>query len=262
MEFSLGAGPEKSIAHQRDRSSRETVGQYLAGPGRYCQTSALGTSHGIELHEQWKDMCSWMSHVPDDTKLCQLTIRSTHQSLALHGAKQEGQSQGTYLGVRVGIRFLDLRFDRWVFDDSLEPACLSARHENSGPGGMFGVNEGYSLLAVFFTLTKFLRRFPKETIIVNIKRETDTDDFLASFLNDFNSFHIAFTWTQVNGKDPDMSTLSLGDVRRRLIILSTQLRLEDIQANPGRPQPSLHYLQDEEFLCETDKDAAIKAPTI
>lgn len=217
-----------------------------------------------KFHRSSNALATWMSNIPDDTKLSHMSLPGTHQSLALHGALSQGgnshgrnllisdnprcQNRSPYEQLVDGIRVLDLRFDRWIDHNSGEKDCLFARHGNA-LGGLAGINEGYSLLAVLHTLKDFLLRYSRETVIVNLDRETNTDGFFKAFDNDFSVFfrNSKFIWYHSNSAVPDMSTLKLGDVRGRAIIVS------DFLQQVAATYQGVHvFMQGKPFQCSSD----------
>lgn len=176
----------------------------------------------------------WMARVPDDTRLCQMSIPGTHQSLALHGAQQSGlphlsfpnfgrdnprcQNRTPFEQLYEGIRYFDLRFDLWTTTKN-DFKSLFARHGDSLKG-LAGVNEGYSLMAVLHSFKVFLAYNAGETLIVNVTRETDADetDFWIAFFRDILFFQEDYPQMFYRDRSrKDMTQVKIGDCRGKII---------------------------------------------
>jgi hypothetical protein len=237
-----------------------------------------------------------MSHVPDDTRLCQMSIPGTHQSLALHGLNKEGmaiprgdagwtdsniplystldrvaewirdnprcQNRSTWEQLHEGIRVFDMRFDLWtskdasyllarhgdsrVVDDGLEWICEKFPGLRNLPGFQSlksllfevsaGVNEGYTLMAVMHSLKTFLSYNAGETVIIRVIRETwaNEADFWRAFLKDVLPFHRAYpNLVYVNSKKTDMTKLTMGECRGKIIFYATSCPRPTIKPRAG-----------------------------
>jgi 1-phosphatidylinositol phosphodiesterase len=162
------------------------------------------------LDDRSNRWASWMHNVPDDTRLSMLNIPGTHQSIALHGIAVSDnprcQNRPPYEQLCEGIRYLDLRFDRWM--GSNEQPSLYARH---GVASM-----GFSLAAVLQSLKIFLQQFPSEVVFISVSNETGTDGFQESWQNDFRFFKDIF-FTNGSDQRPRMADLTLGQVRGKVV---------------------------------------------
>ena len=152
----------------------------------------------------------WMRNVPDDTRLSMMNIPGTHQSLALQSVPLSDnpryQTRPPYEQLCEGIRYLDLRFDRWMGWD--EQPNLFARHGIA--------NMGFSLAAVLQSLKIFLQRFPSETVFISASNETGTDGFRESWQNDYKFFKDIF-FTNGSDQRPRMADLTIGQVRGKVV---------------------------------------------
>jgi hypothetical protein len=137
------------------------------------QSSHRFSFRRLDLRDAQIDKTSeWMSHVPDDTFMSQLSIPGTHESLALRPKdlivrdidNPRCQSRSPYQQLQGGIRILDCRFD--IFDQpDPDLDCLYAYH---GDAGVTGAQQGYSCGAMLQSVRLFLTQNPDETVIVSI----------------------------------------------------------------------------------------------
>lgn len=100
---------------------------------------------------------SWMTSIPDDQPLSEVTMPGTHNTMALYGGiYSECQSWSLASQLRAGIRFLDIRV-RHVTGN------LTIHHGVSYQRAHFGhVLEG---------VAEFLQGYPNETVLMRIREE-------------------------------------------------------------------------------------------
>ena len=143
----------------------------------YAQTLP-GYSHDSDV-KTWN--ADWMSTLNTNTKLHQLSIPGTHDSLALSwGDAVQTQSMSLDSQLISGIRFLDVRLMH--------------------VGGLFVIShgityQGTSLNNVLQTLTVFLAAHPGETVFMRVKKENDTlatTDFETTWLAYWNNYSNLF----------------------------------------------------------------------
>lgn len=164
-----------------------------------------------DASDKW---AGWMRNLPDDIRLSMLNIPGTHQSIALHEldigigkiTNPHCQNRPPYEQLVEGIRYLDLRFDRWTGQD--EQWNLYARH---GVAKM-----GFTLAAVLQSLKIFLQRFPSEVVFIDVRNESGTAGFQESWQNDFKFFQDIF-FTGGSEQTLRMADLTLGQVRGKVV---------------------------------------------
>ena len=98
---------------------------------------------------------SWMQSIPDSTRLSQMTIPGTHNSLALHGiCCARTQTWSLVEQMRAGLRFFDIRLRRIN-------NTLRAYHAF--------VDQKENFDSILRNVIGFLNRNPTECIIMEIK---------------------------------------------------------------------------------------------
>lgn len=141
----------------------------------------------------------WMSRVPQATLLSQLSIPSTHQSIATNDqsiiSNAVCQGRSVYEQLVDGVRAFDLRFGRWSTKGHAD--CLYAMHSFT--------QQIVSFAAVLQSFKLFLARFPGETVIIKPRNESNSEGFVAAFLEDFRLF-----------ADTDPSMFMIMDGKRRM----------------------------------------------
>ena len=150
---------------------------------------------------------NWMSELPDDVGIRQLTIPGTHNSCArLHDDffKNRTQTQGLTDQLNAGIRFLDIR----------------CRHYRDA----FPIHHGSFFNNILFNnvideCRDFLKANRSETILMRISKEHTEEENTRSFEDTFLSYynkHEGLFWKPKHNKD-DMPTLK--DTRGKIVIL-------------------------------------------
>lgn len=175
----------------------------------------------------------WMASVPGDTKLSDLNIVGTHQSLALHAKGLEGnvgdqptfppildnprcQNRSPLEQMVAGVRSFDCRFDVWTSNKWPNGTSLYAWHGANNP--IIGAAEGYSFTAVLQSAKLFLEQSPSETLWISVRNETGTDGFEQAFLHDFEGFASICYPKDIAGKQ-SIRTINLDDVRGKAVVL-------------------------------------------
>jgi len=146
---------------------------------------------------------NWMSEIQDNTRLSQLSIPGTHNTMSNGPGGDIVQNQGLSLNeqLEVGIRFIDIRV-------AARPNSLTVHH-------------GFVFLARFEdalnTLRTFLQRNPSEAIYMRLKQEhTSVNDpelnrLVNSYLNNPNYKNMFFLSNNANP--------TLGETRGKIVIL-------------------------------------------
>ena len=213
-----------TLSHKRSHVSRRALsGQAfadaLAGYASLEREIGPLSSSGKPL-QSFIDLGTenWMSHVPDDTRLSELSIPGTHDSCAnVGGFFCETQDFDFVDQLRAGVRFLDIR-------------CRPS-------GNRFAIHHGICFLSLFFEdileeVRTFLANHPTETVLMRIKEEfTPTLDALSFELiweTYMNELGFRDLFVQNLGGIP-----MLGDVRGRVVVLS-----DEPGPRPGRSTTS------------------------
>lgn len=133
------------------------------------------TSDDNWIGDKWNDKISscivfdknqvkrWMKSVSDNTRLSDLSIPGTHDSVAkLSLPYAQCQTKSIYEQLKMGVRFLDIRCKKIA-------GALICFHGD--------VPLGDTLNNVLEDCGKFLRNYPSETIIFSLKDEKGSGDF-------------------------------------------------------------------------------------
>ena len=129
------------------------------------------TCFGTQPRASTVRRCSdWMSRLPDDALLSQLSLPGTHDSCALHNGLSFGfakcQSWSLEDQLKAGIRFVDIR----------------CRHVNNGFLIYHGIiDQQMTFAEVRDTCRRFLQQHPTETIVMSIKEESTPENNSRSF---------------------------------------------------------------------------------
>ncbi|HDU6904859.1 TPA: phosphatidylinositol-specific phospholipase C [Listeria monocytogenes] len=151
----------------------------------------------------------WMSALPDTTSLAALSIPGTHDTMSYNGDMTwtltkplaQTQTMSLYQQLEAGIRYIDIRAK-----DNLKiyhgPIFLNA-----------------SLSGVLETITQFLKKNPKETIIMRLKDEQNSNDSfdyrIQPLINIYKDYFYTTPRTDTSNKIP-----TLKDVRGKILLLS------------------------------------------
>lgn len=143
---------------------------------------------------------SWMSLLPDDQPLSEVSMPGTHNTMALYGGVYaECQSWSLASQLRAGVRFLDVR----------------VRHVN----GNLTIHHGVSYQRAHFGhvlegVADFLTEFPTETVLMRVKEEfSETGDIYGAVVDYIHRFaHWDMLWHS-------RMVPTLGEARGKLIIM-------------------------------------------
>jgi 1-phosphatidylinositol phosphodiesterase len=117
---------------------------------------------------------AWMSRVPDDISLAEISIPGTHDTCALHNGYSFGfakcQAWSLEDQLAVGIRFLDIRC-RHVGD------TFQIYHG--------AIDQQISFASVRDACREFLIQFPTECIVMSVKEESTPMNVTQSFIETF-----------------------------------------------------------------------------
>jgi 1-phosphatidylinositol phosphodiesterase len=174
---------------------------------------SLAHNHHSYFREDGKQVNNpdWMSILPDDIRLSQLSIPGTHQSLSRYSDgitpldAVKNQSMALRFQLESGIRVLDVR------------CAVDKKTRNSFDiyHGDYYQKENFG--GVLDMVVKFLKDHPSETVLMRVKDEhgDDPEDFRAIFLNTYwkNDKYRDF----IPMKMPQNPTL--GEMRGKIVIL-------------------------------------------
>lgn len=109
----------------------------------------------------------WMQEVADDTPVTALSIPGTHDAGCISGVLSLGQTQSLGIDDQLdaGIRFLDIRLAHYQDD-------LFVHHD------VVFTDKSYT--DVLITCSKFLHKYPSETILMSIMEESRLDGWLGA----------------------------------------------------------------------------------
>lgn len=152
---------------------------------------------------------NWMSDISDDTRLNQLSIPGTHDSMAYQTEAPapddivHTQSMSLETQLNSGIRYLDIRC-RYI-------------------DGVFAMHHGpYYLNAMFgdvlTTVTEFLDDNPSETVLIRIKQEysEESNEIFNETLRNYMELFHGYFWDSQNGR---ITNPTLGEMRGKIVIL-------------------------------------------
>lgn len=127
-----------------------------------------------------KDVMPWMSYIHDDTKISDISIPGTHDSGATHSifdVSGKCQDLSVKQQLRVGVRFFDLRLQ--LVNDELKIVHSF-------------VKQNLSFKKVLKDLSKFIKEYNSEFIIISLKKEesdvNSTLDFKEKLTSDLNEY--------------------------------------------------------------------------
>uniref|UniRef100_A0A3Q3M994 Uncharacterized LOC113126610 n=1 Tax=Mastacembelus armatus TaxID=205130 RepID=A0A3Q3M994_9TELE len=167
----------------------------------------LGLSYGAIQRPDYDDTRnpeflnpSWMTNIPDDQSLSEVTMAGTHNSMALYGGVYaECQTWSLPSQLRAGVRFLDIRV-RNVNGN------LTIHHGVSYQQAHFG--------QVLQGVVDFLREYPSETVLMRVKEEfSETNDIYSPVVDYIQGYaHWDLLWHS-------RLVPTMGEARGKLIIL-------------------------------------------
>jgi len=163
---------------------------------------------------------AWMSNIPDNKYLYELTIPGTHQSYARYGNNAFAapyainQDWTVKKQLEEGIRFFDVRFRPFKKGFTVHHGAIWQKKDGDD---------------VFREFTDFLKKNPRETLLISYKDETNgnpllspepgSDDFksiLKSYLynNRYTAWVYGFSRGEIHNKMP-----TLGQARGKMVLI-------------------------------------------
>ena len=145
----------------------------------------------------------WMKEIPDDTKLSQMTIPGTHDSLSMRGCCCCARTQTWSLieQMRAGLRYFDIRLRR--IDDTLR-----AYH------GFVDMVDTFDKILVY--ALDFLDKNPSETIIMEIISEYDPKNSTKSFKDLYEEYTKDYKDKIASYQNKD---ITLGEIRGKIFMV-------------------------------------------
>lgn len=149
----------------------------------------------------------WMSKLPDDIHITQISMIGTHDTMALEGTDDlVCQSLPLHTQLNVGIRMLDIRCKN-------EEGKLKIYHRNK--------YEGMELKDVLETIVTFFKAHPTETILMRLGNEKAnvTDEYM----KEFDQLFMKSYWTPYeqyfwhysgNNSNPQLS-----EIRNKIVLM-------------------------------------------
>ncbi len=151
---------------------------------------------------------NWMSWVPDNKRLSELSLPGTHDSGALHGGLwAECQALSIRRQLNAGIRVLDVRCRH--YRDGFQ-----IHHDR--------VHQEQSFGDVLTTVCDFLDKNPSETVLMRVKKEYDNYKVSRKFQETFqeryweHSRYRNYFWTDAGS---DAANPRLDEVRGKIVVL-------------------------------------------
>lgn len=145
----------------------------------------------------------WMASLDDNTTIREVNMPGSHDTTAFHSiANLSGQCQSLSLNdqLNLGVRFLDIR----LVEDNKN---LKAMH------GFIDQNQSFSSISK--TIESFIKKHPKEFLIMSIKEEVDPQDASLTFEETLKPY----LNSDIYLKDTSLPE-KVGDVRGKIILLS------------------------------------------
>ena len=144
----------------------------------------------------------WMSHLPDTTRLADISIPGTHNSLAVHGgAATQTQTLDIISQLEMGIRYLDLRF-KYMNNELVAYNGSSSLHTR--------------FEEVMATVDSFLRAHPSETVLMRIKNEAGSDVDVYHFYKRFTDVAKLYQSRFARGAETDSQ---IGSLRGKFVFI-------------------------------------------
>lgn len=213
LAYRIGNAPESSrfgfteinvIDHGKD--------EIRSAPDGYClkEYDLNKGAGGNYIYITYKNalsmtMCNWMKALPDGTKLIDISIPGTHDTMSYKfsgGSKlldPEAKTQNHNLDaqLKVGSRYFDIRFN-----DSLQ--CCHNK-----------VVCYYNLEYAMDTIANFLRKNPSETILIRLGGNPGKNvNAFETLMEKYQEFY----WK--NTEQKEINELTLGELRGKIVILS------------------------------------------
>lgn len=145
---------------------------------------------------------NWMKDIPDETKLSEMTIPGTHDSLSLFGICCARTQTWTLVEqMKAGLRYFDIRLRR--INDTLR-----------GYHGFVDQKEMFDSVLVY--IFNFLEQNPTETIIIEVISEYDPLNSTKSFEELYNEYAKPYGDRIVSYENKD---ITLGEIRGKLFVI-------------------------------------------
>ncbi|MGU3439921.1 phosphatidylinositol-specific phospholipase C domain-containing protein [Bacillus cereus] len=170
-------------------------------------TCAFAHEHPGYSHDETieNNASNWMGSIEDGTRLSELSIPGTHDTMSQGYGGDIAQTQSLSLETQLnsGIRFLDIRC-RYV-------------------DGSFAIHHGPAYLHANFTdvldtATNFLKKNPNETILMRIKQEYSGESD-ATFNQTLQKYIDKYPGAFFDSKNRSNTNPSLGEMRGKIVIL-------------------------------------------
>ena len=158
---------------------------------------------GLSTQRARSNHAEWMTALPDSTKIEDMSIPGTHDSLALYGIGDFiGQCQDLPVSeqLELGARFLDIRLQ------------VDA-NQMKGVHGI--VDQKTNFATTIAELHAFLDAHPKETIFISVKEEEDPVNSTMGFDECFRKYMEEDRWYTASTM-PE----TLGEIRGKMVLLS------------------------------------------
>eukprot|EP00397_Hematodinium_sp_SG-2012_P009716 GEMP01009807.1.p1 GENE.GEMP01009807.1~~GEMP01009807.1.p1 ORF type:complete len:683 (+),score=83.56 GEMP01009807.1:129-2177(+) len=166
---------------------------------------------------EWSERKEWMKPFNNDTKLYDLSIPGTHQTMAVFGGDAwTTQSMSLKLQLERGIRALDIR-SRHISDS------FAIHHGSVYQEARFGTN-------VVEVCRDFLLRNPSETIIMKVKEEYIPRSITRSF-DDTLEWYTDTVYSNDFYHGSLNPQLSLGEVRGKIVLFKESNKDQIVEQN-------------------------------
>ena len=148
---------------------------------------------------------SWMQSIPDSTRLSQMTIPGTHNSLALHGiCCARTQSWSLPEQMKAGLRYFDIRL-------RLYNNTLRAFHAFVDQKDTFDIILSYVL--------RFLEENPSESIILQIIKEHKDKNCTKKISELYNEYIQNITDKIIEYQYKDNIEITMGEMRGKILVI-------------------------------------------
>lgn len=145
----------------------------------------------------------WMSQLPDEVKLNQISIPGTHDTGALFGSRFcETQSWSITEQLEAGIRYFDIR--------------------NRRANDVFAIHHGICFQKIFFggvmeQIEAFLKKYPSETLVMRVKEEHTPVEGSLSFKEIWERYMVTYDYLFVPDLGSKMPTMK--EMRGKILVL-------------------------------------------
>jgi len=165
-----------------------------------------GYSHDANLYIPQP---AWMSTLPDSMKMSYMSLPGTHDSMARFGGDSvQTQVMDLQTQLMAGIRVLDIRI---LFEANTFDLCRGIIPQ---PGNFDTVMQ---------TVSNFLQQYPRETVFMRIKDETNGLLNTMTFEEVFSVYHSRYSYVFWNNTHPESKAgpvnPTLGELRGKVVVL-------------------------------------------